>query len=230
MIEIQSLRINSKSVELLEKQISSLYDEKFDVNRELVNLNAKYEKLQKDHHEQFEMLTQIPILKEEILYLQQKNEFSSQRSSCAIENSLFAEGYEVKFEELTAENRRLKLMIEEKEKTSSILQQMQSIGSNNDILLLKYSRLECEHLEMKLEYGQNLKNLNEIKEKLEKDLLLTKQALDSMSLDHEEAVSKLLKVEKTNEENSKSLENLRQENFKLRDTNSKLQASAEVEK
>jgi chromosome segregation ATPase len=232
MIEIQNLRVNSRRAELLESQISSLCEEKFGVCKELSDLKARYDSLKGFHDHQTELLTQIPILKEEISFLKQRNDTcSSQRPSSVFDsNNLLAEELEARISELTEENNRLKTTIKEKETVNSLLQQIQSIGSNNEVYMLKYSKLECDYYELKLQFNQNLTGYTDKISFLEKEIADTKHERDLLDQKAREYESRVQNIEKTYSDNNKTLENLRTENFKLREINNKLKASNELER
>ena len=233
LIELQNLRMNSKQVEYIEKQIQILKEEKIKVNKELLLVKDQYEELQLAYSKQNELVTQIPTLKEEIYYFQKLNEdpYYSQRPSMNSQHdSIMIEELKVKIAQLTEENMKLNADISAKENNKSIMENIHCFGLREEASILKAAMLECEYYEFKLKASNMEKELSEKIKELVIELNHTKEECKKLNDQCKGYISRIENFENNIKENDKTLTKLRSENLKLRDTLFQVRNSKELEK
>ena len=233
LLEIQSLRVNSRIVELLEKQISSVNEERFSIKQEYNYLKVQYDRLQESYEAQSQIVAQIPPLKEEISFLKQLNGTPSisQRTSLTSQpQNLLVEELEVKIKEINEENKNLCLSLQEKDTALSLINSLKELATNSECTSLQYSRLECKYYSEKLDYNEKIKGLSEQLDQKEKELTQIKNDNDALKNENGENTLRIQGIERQYQECIKSLESLRSENFRLRETNTKLKSTIESDK
>lgn len=231
LIEIHGLKVNKKRTEMLENQISSLHNEKYEITKELSDLKCNFNRLKEHHMQQSQLLSQIPILQEEISFLknQTTSTLSSQRTSIAeeTEKTLLVEELECKIEDLNRDNKQLTILIQEKENLLNLLQQMQTLGTSSELSMLRQSKLEYELYEHKLNSAVTIEDLKKQKNYIEKTVEDIKMQKNFIENELEESKNEVKNVQKKCDELHRLMENLRNENTKLREFNTKLRIANE---
>lgn len=229
LLEVQNLRRNSKNVKIVEEQVSNLLSENYEISNQLKKVNAKCKELEIIKKSQLEVIAKIPVMQEDYFREKLNPSYSSSQVSECGDRPLIVEEYEVKIDLLEEENKVLQNKLASKENQAVLCENLNHIGTNSEAFMLKYSKLECDYYETKL-------NSREKIEDLEKQLFEIQSLLTEIRHERElflnqsnEYKNKMESIQKLFNDSSNVVEKLRGENFKLRDTIGKLKSSNELE-
>lgn len=229
LMEAQNLRRNSKNIKIVEKQVSDLLSENYELACELKNLKSKYKVLESEKNDHLEIIKNIPAMQEDYLRQKISSSYASSQISECDQKPLLVEEFEVKIDSLQEENKRLTNELIYKENQVELCKNLKTLGTDSEAHLLKYSKLECDFYETKL-------NLNKRIESLEQQLFDSQNLLAEARHEREmylnqsnDFKNKMDSCQKLFTDSSSLVEKLRGENFKLRDNIAKLKSSNELE-
>jgi hypothetical protein len=224
MLEMNKNRRNNKNIKIIEDQLSSEIEENSVLTRKLSEITKKFEVLSKAHNES---LLQKKLL-EDSLFLAD-NQSSASVSNFSQIPSLELEELQVKNSSLERELARLKLENKELESQLELHQQLKSFGTSSEAIVLKYSRLECEFLEARINFSTKMESLNSQVSEYKNLLLEANHSKDLTFVENNELKEKNTILEKQTNENTQIVTRLRQENVKLRENIDRLKVNLELD-
>lgn len=225
ILEIRSIKKTNKNIEILEQQLSAEIAENADLNRKLAEIVKKYEDLSNSYNE---LVKKFKLL-EDCMYLADNQSSISLAPSQLDFISLETEELQVKSAALERENERLKLELKEKDNQIELDSHLKTFGTSSEVYMLKYSRLECELLETRLNFTSKVEELNSNLKICQEQLIESNHDKDLIFNENIEIKNKLAILEKQLIENTQIIAKLRQENVKLREQIDRLKVNSELD-